>query len=489
MKTSLRNLNTFGDVAAEEDSVLEYFLTTDAVRRIEANEGFLVLGRKGAGKTALVRHFGEGKASGLSKALNLRRYPWALHASRADRGASEIEAYVSSWRYLISVELASLVLSRTERPQFSEVIALKKFMDDNYGGANPDLASILRPKRLQITKASIRPEFQGASLGGIDLERPSSDKDLGAELNAVTDALLTCAIRVAENEKLGPLILHFDELDQGLSEIEQDRSRMLVGLILAAREVRREFKSTSVIANPVVYLRTDLWDDLKFSDKNKISEGQALPVEWTSETLLRVVNLRLQAKLGKDVDWTTISDDSLMRGSQQKWDHILSRTFLRPRDVIKFLNSALAQAKLRASEPCIFQNEDIVSARDAYSTYLKNELDDEILPHWAQWEEALQALSDVGTITFNRDQFEENYTKRRTKFNLVETDLALELLYRFSVIGYERRSGYGGSSWAFQYTDPGAGYDRNASRFKIHPGLKEYAKLREDRVRGTVSNE
>jgi hypothetical protein len=60
-------------------------------------------------------------------------------------------------------------------------------------------------------------------------------------------------------------------------------------------------------------------------------------------------------------------------------------------------------------------------------------------------------------------------------------DEALEYLYRFSVIGYDRRSGYGGSSWAFQYTNPETGWDAGASRFKVHLGLKEYAKLREGR--------
>jgi ABC-type multidrug transport system ATPase subunit len=52
---SLRDLTSFGDVAAEDDAVLEYFLTTDAVTRIKNGEVLLVLGRKGAGKTALVR--------------------------------------------------------------------------------------------------------------------------------------------------------------------------------------------------------------------------------------------------------------------------------------------------------------------------------------------------------------------------------------------------------------------------------------------------
>jgi hypothetical protein len=99
---SLRDLTSFGDVAAEDDAVLDYFLTTDAVTRIKTGDVFLVLGRKGAGKTALVRHFAEGSERVMSRSLNLGGYPWAVHAQRVDRGASDVEAYVSSWRYLIA---------------------------------------------------------------------------------------------------------------------------------------------------------------------------------------------------------------------------------------------------------------------------------------------------------------------------------------------------------------------------------------------------
>lgn len=170
-----------------------------------------------------------------------------------------------------------------------------------------------------------------------------------------------------------------------------------------------------------------------------------------------------------------------MRGSQSKWNHILARTFLRPRDVIRFLNSALAEAKRRSDELLVFTNKDIVASREDYSSYLKKELDDEIRPHWAQWDEALQACSAISTITFDREDFEKEYGRRKSGKNSVTFDEALKYLYRFSVIGYERRSGYGGSSWALQYIDPQAGWDAAASKFKVHLGLKEYAKLREAR--------
>jgi len=285
---------------------------------------------------------------------------------------------------------------------------------------------------------------------------------------------------LAKKLRLPALMLHFDELDQGISTVTKERARMLAGLVLAARSVRQACSQSAVPINPVIYLRTDLWDELSFSDKNKISETLALHLEWHDESLLDLVRTRLRAKLGPGATWESITTPDPLRGSQSKWHYILGRTFLRPRDVIKFLNSALDQARRRSEEPLLLSNPDVVNARERYSAYLKSELDDEIVAHWPGWDEALQACSVISTITFQRDQFAEEYERRRSAANAVGVDEALELLFRFSVVGYERRSGYGGTYWAFQYTNPEAGWDTRASRFKVHLGLKEFAKLREE---------
>ncbi|HTA60628.1 MAG TPA: hypothetical protein VK805_20915 [Candidatus Baltobacteraceae bacterium] len=479
---SLEKLESFGDVAAEDDPVLDYFLTTDAVQRIKQNELFLILGRKGSGKTALVRFFAEGGGETISKPLNLRGYPWSVHAARIDRGAADIEAYVSSWRYLISLETALLAFERTSDKNHPKAKAIKKFAEDNFGKLNPALGDVLRPPKIRLDGTSFEPELFGFKLGSIDFERKPGDLGLGVELNALSDVLLNTAIELAGKSGFRTLLLHFDELDQGVVKFDEQRQLMLVGLILAARDVRRNTLKSAVPVNPVVYLRTDLWDDLIFSDKNKITQTAALNLEWKSNELLELVNARLKARLGQTADWENVSTASLMRGSQSKWNHILNRTFLRPRDVIKFLNSSLAEAKKRGGSPLVLDNQDVTNARESYSAYLKAELDDEIIAHWPKWDEALQACSAISTITFTKEEFVQEYDSRNSNGTEVPADEALRLLYRFSVIGYERRSGYGGSSWAFQYTNPEAGWDNSATKFKVHLGLKEYAKLREERA-------
>ena len=478
---SLAEFDSFGDVAAEDDAVLEYFFSTNAVQDIENNKAFLVLGRKGTGKTAIVRYFTESHNGSLSKSLSLRGYPWNVHASRIDHGASEIEAYVSSWRYLIAVELGALALSHPKSARSDRAQFLKKFFQDNYGGPQPQLSEILRPSKLSLNKLSLQPAIMGNQLGSVSLDRSDRDHKLGLELNTLATAIIDAVLEIVQDGELGALSLHFDELDQGLAVLDDVRSRMLVGLIIAAREVRRDTAKIGGKVNPVIYLRTDLWDELQFSDKNKLSQTVALHLGWDEKALLELVEARIRAKLFPSATWNDVAAPELMRGSQTKWNHILARTFLRPRDVIRFLNAALAKAKERDQNTQLIVNQDIVSSRDEYSSYLKAELDDEIRTHWFHWDEALKACSAISTITFERDDFITEYNRRKSSKNHVSADEALSLLYRFSVIGYEKRSGYGGLSWAFQYTDPEAGWNNAATRFKVHSGLKEYAKLRETR--------
>ena len=247
---SLDSLQSFGDVAAEDDPVLDYFLTTDAVRRIQNNEVLLILGRKGSGKTALVRFFAEGSGGTVSKALSLRGYPWNVHSARVDRGAAPIEAYVSSWRYLLCLEIALLAFAKAPDQGHPKAKAIRKFLEDNFGGVNPDLGDVLRPPKIRLSGTSIEPELFGFKLGGIDFERKAGDLNLGVELNALSNVLLDAAIELAGVAGTNSLLIHFDELDQGITAFDEARKLMLVGLILAARDIRHATHGKPVEVNP-----------------------------------------------------------------------------------------------------------------------------------------------------------------------------------------------------------------------------------------------
>lgn len=473
-------IGTFGDVAAEDDdAVLSYFLKTDAVASVEAGKALVVLGRKGSGKTAIAKYFAEPKGNYLSTSLSLRDYPWGIHKKRINNGASQIEAYVSSWRYLIAVKSISMLLHASPSITSDSQRSANKFLYDNYGGIRPSLSDILRPKRIKLSKVSFQPSIMGNALGGIDLESESGD--IAQEIDALTDILLEAAFTIGSQIGRKKVLINFDELDQGLSELNDEHESMVIGLVLACRSIRR-LSYFGVELIPIAYLRTDIWDAFKFSDKNKISQSSAIELEWDANSLLALINERIKAKLGNKYSWGDIEDGAVMRGSQPKWNHIVSRTFLRPRDVIQFLNCALEISLNRNFDSDLFDNEDIQLAREPYSRYLKQELDDEIGPHWDNWSDVLRVFSELATITFSKEDFQAAYEQRKSKGNAYDADEALEKLYSFSVIGYRRGIGKGGSGWVFQYTDPQAGWDSGTTRLKVHLGLKEFAKLREERA-------
>lgn len=479
----VRTIDTFGAVAAEDEPVLNYFVETSAVSEIGDGEKFLVLGRKGSGKTALVRYFNEKKQNGLvSIALNLRGYPWALHAKRSDSDVDESERYEASWRYLIVVEFAQVVAKRlTSASKWTdEAKNLVEFFNQNYGGVEVGLGDFLRPSKLSLSKASFEPQLFGVKLGGITLERKSEEGGLARELNLLSDLILESALYLCGREGIEKVLIHFDELDQGMSKFDHPRQQMLTGLILATRAINREAAKNSVKLKSIVYLRTDLWNEINFSDKNKITTTSVLDISWDEKSLLKVVNSRVKSIVG--TDWEALHDGATMRGRQQKFSYIVARSFLRPRDVISFLNILLSKAKERISTRggvTLFINKDIVESRREYSTYLRLELHDEISPHWGEWEDSLKAISKMGRLSFARVTFEERYPQSISAGNNRTSEHALETLYEYSVLGAYRASGYGGKKWVYRYSEPGEAWDSSGNLFKVHLGLKEHLALKE----------
>ena len=471
-------IHSFGAVAAEEEPVLDYFLTTDLVERVEARQTLLVLGRKGSGKTALVKYFAAGaNKTSVSSALSFKNYPWTIHSKLIDYGASPSEVYISSWSLLLAIELAKMAYSLSTDKRHSSAKNISKFLKTNYGTESPDTADLLRPTKLSL-EGTLEPQLFGSKLGSLSL-RPAAS--LGKEIQVICDALLAATGRLASDQlKSDTLLLHLDELDQGLDEFTSDRESMLTGLILAARNIRNRFVDARLGLSPIVYLRTDLWDSLRFSDKNKITEASSVHIKWSGEQLQDLIELRASSMVGKTIGWDDLEDGELMRGSQRKWNHIIARTYLRPRDCIKFCNEALGRVRDRSSGGRVFTNPDISDARDGYSDYLKRELDDEITPHWSDWADGLEVLSANSTLTFAKQDF-ESYFNTHFPGNSRNAQEALAALFRFGVVGYRRSSGYGGSSWIFKHESPDARWDPGAIAYKVHPGLKEFCRLKEDR--------
>jgi hypothetical protein len=172
-----------------------------------------------------------------------------------------------------------------------------------------------------------------------------------------------------------------------------------------------------------------------------------------------------------------------MPGRQPKYQHILDRTFLRPRDMIKFCNETLAayKSRLEPERPEHFSNIDINTARVEYSRYFLSELDDEIFKHLPHYEAYIEVLKSLDSLQFTKADFDHACTDRtRTLPDNYSSSTILSELFEFSLIGYyvPGGGGYGGSEYVWKYMDPRARFNEASTSYRVHPGLKEVLGLK-----------
>lgn len=302
----------------------------------------------------------------------------------------------------------------------------------------------------------------------------------------VNNRLMRAVISSANPEII--YFICFDELDLGFSRTEADYELKLIGLLLAARKINDAAREAGKKLRVVIFLRDDIYQQLQFEDKNKITESAAARIEWdtgSNDNSLKALMEKRFAKVFKipgSGSWNGVFDETRqMSGHQSKYQHIIDRTFLRPRDIIKFCNEVLNAYKRREdTKPERFDNDDVNQTRVAYSEYFLNELDDEIHKHVPEYKQYLEVLKTINSEVFKREALEEACDARKDILpdGITPREL-LSQLFDFSVIGYYRPGGGGGGSdYVWRYRDRRALFNENAATYRVHPGLRGVLGLR-----------
>lgn len=485
----LVNVTTFGAIDADNDEILfDAFEEHEAIDSLLNFQRFLIVGRKGSGKTAIFKKLLDTRNFDFfSFGHTFSDYPWHHHDKQARTGIPSRDKYTHSWKYLILLTLSKIVLNHDSSIPFDEesmsrTITVERFVIDSYGTRDPDVTQVFNPARSlrlkphfeidwKVLKAGISPESVPIA------ELPTIVQEVNQNLTA---AILTC---LNPDHKYH---ICFDQLDLGFDPNDDEYASRLIGLLIACRDINQQAKQYGKRLMVSVFLRDDIYDMLHFEDKNKITENHLSRIEWdtarTQKTLKGLMEKRFTKLLGDSnntrVTWEDIFDETKeMRGHQSKYQHILDHTYLRPRDIIKFCNEVLKEFKRRAVkdiEAKAFDNMDINSAKTEYSHYFSSELDDELHKHIPEYRDYFEVFKSIGVVQFDRDEYLRGFDAKRASLPQgAEPMKVLRSLFEFSVVGFLRSGGrgYGGSEYVFNYEDPRAQFDDTAQRFRLHYGL------------------
>lgn len=488
----LEQIENFGAIDAENDErLIEYFYKTELIDNLADGKKSVVIGRKGTGKTAIYKYIQSIREEYFVPLL-FRDYPWKIHDQFKNNIVAERESYVNSWTFFFYIEILKKIVSDKKQVWDAEerkkLKRIKKWLKKNWGSFDFDFKNTLNPRE---TKSifNFSPQIMGNALGSIAKEISSgkNGSETLTEYNKKLDDIVS-KLLARYNSKV---ILAFDELDLAYSANDKNYVNRLIGLLLTAYSFFGKFDKVQVL----IFLRSDIFNGIDFQDKNKIKDNMVEFLDWESEnsvsrlSLKNIAVMRIRSNTGEksdnfDVNWNRIFDAGTISKNKLKWNFVIDRTFLRPRDVIKFMNLALEQAKLRLVKnpegKDAITNEDMHAIRNKYSTYLFEELKDEMSGKYPEYNAYLEILRDIHKVSFTKEVFENSFNNVSSRFGMTENSgTIMERLYEFSIIGFYKPGGggYGGSGYRYQYTSEYQPFNPTAIKFQVHAGFKEYLEL------------
>ena len=433
---------TFGNDDAERDAkqgfLSEVFLKTALYKRIEADQSELVIGRKGAGKSATCLIL---KNAFIKKGMKVALLtPESLSQQKIQalkiNSINKEELYLQAWKYTLLVKVAFEFLDLFDKLKVpnlhktnGDLKAVRDFLKQQ-GEVENDFGSNLSGLFKIFSKVSV--SFAGFE-GAIEADKVQSEIDLMDSL-AKFEVKLKKLLEYLSSIKI---IILIDKVDEVWNDTEESKL-MISGLLRATHILNEGLPMTKIM----VFLRSDIFDTLKFHDIDKLN-SLSERLTWSEEDLKHLIENRLKisakanSSLEADNIWDHIFDRSVR--SQNSFEYILGRTLRRPRETIQFCNRALRKAQDRQHSK--ITEDDILTAEIQYSEEKRRDLASEYLVQYP-YLDVLFGLFQGFKLSFNKSEFETRYQEAKDKIERLHPTLQslsidglLQILYNIGFLG------------------------------------------------------
>lgn len=471
----LSNLS-FGEYTAEiEDDLQDYFLESpEVIDKIEKGGKYLVLGRKGSGKTAIFKFLEKDFPKKWGRkviSLDLDGYPFEEHKKLGESGVIPALVFVKSWKLMICVSVLAEMypeLTKDQQKMFRNSITKLGSLGDAYlskvGKWLKSLTMVELPSILDV--------------GGGSVQWDSEDIDS-----------YSIAASIAEMENLladvyqhHPFTVLIDRIDDSWNADDYSK-RFVYGAIRAARDINAKMNSVrSSSGEPsaiIVFLRTDIWDSIKFNDKNKLT-SKRIELKWTDVQLRDVIQLRIRNSLGlsKGEVWPEAFEEGIVAQKRTSDSYIISRTMMKPRDAVAF---CIYAAEARTDDAEKIKPEDVKRGEIEFSQHMLRELEDEMEPFVNtfvdSFDDVVRILRYIGVRSFSHDDWCDACT--HFDVGVPDAESLLERLMESSAIGHLKQGGgEGGSRTEYTYSNRYLTPDPSR-KFQFHHSLVDSLGLKQ----------
>ena len=461
----------FGRIDAEADENLsQYFVDTGVLGKLRSGRKHYVIGRKGSGKTALFRLSNSQSLGRAVIPLEFNTYPWEMHKLVREQGLTPEASYVASWRFVFLVSVCRYWAERAEGDLGGTA---KKFLSSIFQTEQPGVLDILIDRLKRLRKLQL-PEATGiGKIGAVEFEPSKAGPVLAQTLSQWCQILDKF---VFENFDRMPCTITLDKLDDGWDAKEESKL-LLAGALKATRDMNLRLHRRDAPAAIVTFLRSDIYGELEFNDKNKISADIEF-LEWPEENLFDVAAVRIARSLNcsKDEAWSRVFSSDEMRQRASIRSYMLKRTMGRPRDIVAFcLNCKEVAIKYNHDR---VETSDVYEAEERYSRHIYDELIDEMHKQYPQASQYLRALRNLGKTRFTLPEWKSASAGGHEEPSTAEEAVnRLKVLFEHSVVGIPRKGGAGGgTTHQYAYNDRFL-QPQFGEELVVHPSLKKHLQL------------
>lgn len=423
--------NSWNTEARQEDS--KYFYSLDIIDKVKSGKTCYIIGRKGMGKTAISEYLCKNRSNmEFSIRLSFKNFPFNYLYSMEDHEYTRPNQYISIWKYVIYNSICKL-MGNNEGVDSSVTATLQRMYESDFNPSNA-LSKLIK----HWTAKDFGFQIKGTGVN-IGLEQSFLDNDW-LHKSEIFENIIS---RYAGEYSYYVLI---DELDEDYHNFysEQERQnyfQLLTSLFKAVQIIRAEFSDKGHRIYPVIFLRDDIYYQIKDSDKNKWREYKT-DLFWDKMQLYKMICNRLyissDKKMPKSDIWNIIfCEKNVKMGNRQQksmsvLDYITRSSQLRPRDFIYYVRKC---AELALDYGLTYISSAIVKETEKYfSDYLRDEITDEIAVQVPNVDEVYSILSQIRKQSFKPEVFIKAYSELPNHTEEQAKRILLQL-FNFGIIG------------------------------------------------------
>jgi hypothetical protein len=299
----------FGKTSAEKESLESpelllsgFFDPFGYVSAAKAPNGFLFLGYKGSGKSAIGEHLrlaAEGEAELFVRYLSLGDFPYTSF-SKIIKGDLEPEAkFPDAWSWLLLLQIIEQLAKDNGSTLQSNSSAAEIYQQLKEAGLLP--SSSLKYIVQQTTKRTGGVNWKALTFG----RERSVVEGNASDIPFFVEKLKELVISIKSNSR------HLLVVD-GLDELLGKRAVQLSSLASLVYEIDRlnsSFVRHGCPVKIILLCRTDIYEMLPNANKNKLRQDSAIELNWFTEAadfrtsnLIKLVNHRASVSLGEETD-------------------------------------------------------------------------------------------------------------------------------------------------------------------------------------------